>query len=182
MQRLVRRLRAEQQQRAWPRTLSPRLRDSSSPTGRLLDLFAPPGRRPGPGGEAAATAAAAAASAAAAATADTAAADADVVRVVMRAIENCKPLMKIQQNKAGNKVLLVPKPLDPAQSTNFAIKWIVQAAAKRREGGRGRVRMADCLAAELLLAYQRKGSARARRDEVHKLALDNRANVRARWF
>ncbi|EFJ49186.1 mitochondrial ribosomal protein S7, partial [Volvox carteri f. nagariensis] len=106
----------------------------------------------------------------------------DVVHVVMRAVENCKPLMKIQQNKAGNKVLLVPKPLDPAQSTNFAIKWIVQAAQKRRDNGRGRVPMADCLAAELLLAYQRKGSARTRRDEIHKLALDNRANVRARWW
>lgn len=38
--------------------------------------------------------------------------------------------------------------------------------------------MAEALAVELLLAAQRKGGARARRDEVHKLALDNRANLR----
>ncbi|KAG2493821.1 hypothetical protein HYH03_008039 [Edaphochlamys debaryana] len=164
----------------------------SSPTGRLLDLFAPPpgGRRgpsagpltkPTPLSPAAAEAAAAEAEAAAAAEAS------DVIRVVMRAVENCKPLMKVQQSKAGTKIVYVPKPLAPTQSTQFAVKWILQAAAKRHDaapgakgrGGRG-LSMAECVAAELLLAFQRKGGARARRDEVHKLALDNRSNLRAR--
>ncbi|GIL76132.1 hypothetical protein Vretimale_5741 [Volvox reticuliferus] len=163
------------------RALADTLRQSS-PTGRLLDLFTPTSSRQPPGTTAAVAVAMPPAARGVTAADATTSADTDVVRVILRGVENCKPLMKIQQNKAGNKVLLVPKPLDPEQSTNFAIKWIVQAAQKRRDAGRGRVPMADCLAAELLLAYQRKGSARARRDEVHKLALDNRANVRARWW
>lgn len=158
------------------RSLADTLRQSS-PTGRLLDLFAPTATisnrqslEP------------TSASATTPATAPAAINETDVVRVVMRAVENCKPLMKIQQNKAGNKVLMVPKPLDPSQSTNFAVKWIVQAALKRRDAARGRVPMSECLALELLLAYQRKGSSRSRRDEVHKVALDNRANVRTKWW
>ncbi|PNH08004.1 Ribosomal protein S7, mitochondrial [Tetrabaena socialis] len=169
----------------------------ASPTGLLRDLFAPSeedqprrGRSQTPGGpppasSAAAAAAAASSSAAAAAAAAAEAAalsDADVVRMVVRAVENCKPLMKVQQSKSGTKVVYMPKPLSPDQSRNFSIKWILQAAAKRQEGARGGATMAECLALELLLAYQRKGAARTRRDEIHKLALDNRANLRTKWW
>jgi len=37
--------------------------------------------------------------------------------------------------------------------------------------------MAECLALEILLAYKKEGSARQKRDELHKLALENKANV-----
>ncbi|KAG2425802.1 hypothetical protein HXX76_013427 [Chlamydomonas incerta] len=172
----------------------------ASPTGRLLDLFTPsqqqqtqqtlqrsrgPGPRSRPGAGAAAGGgpggAAGAGPQAAAEAAPPLAADSDVLEVVLRAVENCKPLMKVIQSKAGTRVVYQPRPLNPTQSTNFAVKWILEAAKKRRVGGKagaGAASMADALAVELLLAAQRKGGARARRDEVHKLALDNRANLR----
>lgn len=37
--------------------------------------------------------------------------------------------------------------------------------------------MAECLALELLLAYRKEGAARQKRDDLHKLALENKANV-----
>eukprot|EP00198_Chlamydomonas_reinhardtii_P000957 XP_001690292.1 mitochondrial ribosomal protein S7 [Chlamydomonas reinhardtii] len=176
----------------------------ASPTGRLLDLFTPsqqqiqtlqrsrgPGRGSrsgtGPAGPAAGTGVQAAEAAA------PLTADSDVLEVLMRAVDNCKPLMKVIQSKAGTRVVYQPRPLNPDQSTNFAVKWILQAstvppyicwpaaAQKRRAGAKGvagAASMAEALAVELLLAAQRKGGARARRDEVHKLALDNRANLR----
>ena len=104
----------------------------------------------------------------------------DAAHVVMQAVENCKPLMKVQATKTGTKVVYVPRPIQPHQSTNFAVKWILQAAEKRRAASKAK--MHECLALELLLAYQKKGSARAKRDELHKLALDNRANVRIKWW
>lgn len=104
----------------------------------------------------------------------------DAANVVMQAVENCKPLMKVQATKAGTKIVYVPRPILPHQSTNFAVKWILQAAEKRRAASKAKLH--ECLALELLLAYQKKGSARAKRDELHKLALDNRANVKIKWW
>ena len=37
--------------------------------------------------------------------------------------------------------------------------------------------MAECLALELLLAYKKEGGARQKRDDLHKLALENKSNV-----
>ncbi|KXZ48379.1 hypothetical protein GPECTOR_28g786 [Gonium pectorale] len=109
--------------------------------------------------------------------------DTDVVSVVMRAVENCRPLMQVRQSKVGNRMSYVPIPLGHEASTKLAVKWILQAAAKRRDAARGsEASMAQSLATELLLAYQRKGGARTKRDELHKLALDNRANVRGGKF
>ncbi len=100
--------------------------------------------------------------------------------------------VQVIQSKAGQRVVYAPAPISPAQSTNFAVKWLLGAARKRQDSGRrsstarfgsgletepGSGSLADCLATEVLLAAQRKGAARARRDEVHKIAMDSRANL-----
>ena len=102
----------------------------------------------------------------------------DIIRIVHQAIDNCKPLMRVVTVKKGTKVVYVPQPIRPQKQMQMAVKWIVEAAHKRKAGSTAPIH--ECLATELLLAFQRKGSARAKRDELHKLALDNRANVSSR--
>lgn len=55
-------------------------------------------------------------------------------------------------------------------------RWIINAANKRKQSSKA-TSMAECLALELLLAYRKEGSARAKRDEMHKTALENKSNV-----
>lgn len=63
-----------------------------------------------------------------------------------------------------------------------ARRWIVEAALKRQEAtqhkGRKGLSLSECLATELLMAAEKKGFARARRDEMHKIAADNKGNLR----
>jgi small subunit ribosomal protein S7 len=104
----------------------------------------------------------------------------DVVQVVMQAVENCKPSLKVKQVKEGNRVRSIPFMVHPREQRSLAVRWILEAAHKRREGGAPGVRkptMAACLASELLLAANKQGSARQKRDEMHRLAVENRANM-----
>ncbi|KAG1668527.1 hypothetical protein FOA52_012121 [Chlamydomonas sp. UWO 241] len=100
----------------------------------------------------------------------------DVIQMVLAAVEHCRPLMKVQSIKTGTRIVHVPKVAMAEEQRSLAVRWIIAAAAKRKQGNKA-VSMAECLALELLLAYRKEGSARAKRDDVHKVALDNKANV-----
>jgi ribosomal protein S7 len=50
-------------------------------------------------------------------------------------------------------------------------------AVQQRKKSTPRSSMAECLALELLMAYKKEGSARQKRDDLHKLALEHKANV-----
>jgi small subunit ribosomal protein S7 len=104
----------------------------------------------------------------------------DMVLVVRKAVDNCKPLMRVVTVKKGTKVVYVPQPIEPKKQMRLAVKWIVEAAQKRKASTESKI--SECLALELLLAYQKKGSAREKRDALHKLAMDNRASVLAKWW
>jgi small subunit ribosomal protein S7 len=100
--------------------------------------------------------------------------------VVLRAVQNCEPALKVKQVQVGNRVKAIPFYVHPREQRSLAVRWILQAAARRREAtpeGRRKPPMAECLAEELLLAARKEGSARARRDEMHRLAVENQANM-----
>jgi small subunit ribosomal protein S7 len=136
-----------------------------------------------------------------------AAAARDAVRVVLRAIDNVTPHLDVRALRASTKVVFVPGLMPPARGRSLAMRWLAHAAAARQRGGRGGrgsggsgggggggaggggggpskapPRFAECLAQELLQAYRMKGSARQKRDDMHKQALANRANVHLRWW
>jgi small subunit ribosomal protein S7 len=94
----------------------------------------------------------------------------DAVRLVLAAVENCKPLVAVQQVKHGTKVVHIPTIIQEPQQRSIAIRWILEAARKRQLAAPlgKRPKMAECLATELMLAAQKQGSARAKRDEMHR--------------
>jgi small subunit ribosomal protein S7 len=130
--------------------------------------------------KAAGGAAAGGAAGAAAAEVDGYGGERDAVRITLQAIENVKPFLTVRSKKVAAKVVFVPGTLTPAQQQSLALRWLVQAAAARKASAKAD--FAECLALELLLAAQRKGAARQKRDDVHKLALQNRANINQRWW
>mmetsp|Transcript_24596 Transcript_24596/g.53731 ORF Transcript_24596/g.53731 Transcript_24596/m.53731 type:complete len:222 (-) Transcript_24596:271-936(-) len=149
----------------------------ASPSGRLLDLLAQQSRETSP------TSPSKPSLQTGVSTSQQAAPEADltdVTRIILQAVENCKPLMKVQPVKSGTKIMYVPKVVKPGEQRSLAIRWIVQAANKRRDSApkeKKKPSLAECLALELLLAYRKQGDARKKRDDMHLQALDNRSNV-----
>jgi small subunit ribosomal protein S7 len=92
--------------------------------------------------------------------------------MVLAAVENCRPLVAVQQVKHGTKVVHIPTIMPEPQQRSIAIRWILEAARKRQLAGPlgKRPKMAECLATELMLAAQKQGAARAKRDEMHRYA------------
>jgi hypothetical protein len=81
----------------------------ASPTGKLLDLFAAPSSSGGDRGASPASPDAKSSAAAAAVEALQQLQARDVVQIILQAVENCKPLMKVTSVKAGTKLLYIPK-------------------------------------------------------------------------
>lgn len=104
----------------------------------------------------------------------------DVLKIILEAVENVKPFVTVKSQKVAAKVMFVPGTLAPAQQQSLAVRWILQAAANRKKNAKAD--FSECLALEFLMAYQKKGAARQKRDDVHKLALQNRSNVHMRWW
>lgn len=106
--------------------------------------------------------------------------EADAVRIVLQAIDNVKPMLKVMPNKTKTQITWVPGTISQREARSLALRWIYYAASTRQRKTKGKI--AECLALELLLAYQKKGSARQKRDDVHRTALLNRPNVHMRWW
>ncbi|GBF87735.1 hypothetical protein Rsub_00446 [Raphidocelis subcapitata] len=124
--------------------------------------------------------AAAAAPGGAAAFEDEAAPASDAVRVLLAAIDNVTPHLDVRTIRTATKTTYVPGVMPAEKARSLALHWLVAAAESRRRGSKGS--FAECLALELLLAYQKKGGARQKRDDLHKLALQHRANLHLRWW
>lgn len=97
----------------------------------------------------------------------------DPQEVLQNAVENARPMMEMRTMRMGQ----VPFPLTPRRAEGLAMKWIVEAARKRKSRGG----MGEGLFNELLQAHQRKGSAVGKRETVHKMALANQATAHFRW-
>jgi small subunit ribosomal protein S7 len=97
-----------------------------------------------------------------------------------QAIHNITPVLDVRSLRTATTVKYVPGLMPPRKARSLALHWLVRAADARKKGSSASY--AECLALELLLAYQKRGGARQKRDDLHKLALQNRANVHMRWW
>jgi small subunit ribosomal protein S7 len=104
----------------------------------------------------------------------------DATRIVIKAVENVIPHLDVRTLSTHTKTTYVPGAMPLAKGRSLALRWLVKAAHTRARSSKNS--LAHCLALELLLAYQKQGSARQKRDDLHKLALLNRANMHLRWW
>lgn len=103
-----------------------------------------------------------------------------VLDVVFQAIEHVVPMVEVRKVRVAGNTLLVPAPVSPKKGESMAIRWIIQGA--RRKQQESHTGFAACLADELFEAWQKHGSARQKRDEIHRLAEQNRGYMRYRWW
>ncbi len=90
--------------------------------------------------------------------------------ILEKAIRNISPRVQLKAKRIGGATYQVPTLVSKFNSTNVAIRWIVEFSRKRT--GRG---MALKLANELLEAAKGLGNSIKKKEETHKMAEANKA-------
>ena len=92
------------------------------------------------------------------------------------ALNNVKPGLEVRSRRVGGATYQVPMEVRPQRAQALAMKWIVDSAIKRNEKT-----MRERVASEIMDAFNNKGNAVKKREEVHKMAEANRAFSHFRW-
>ena len=100
----------------------------------------------------------------------------DPVQFFEDTLERVRPMVEVKARRVGGATYQVPMEVRPSRRTALAMRWLVDAAAKRSEKS-----MALRLAGELLDAADGKGNALKKRDEVHRMADANKAFAHYRF-
>ena len=98
------------------------------------------------------------------------------LKIFRKAVENCKPILEVKSRRVGGANYQVPVEVRPARRTALAIRWLIGFARDRKEHS-----MAEKLAAELIAASKREGSAIKKREDTHRMAEANKAFAHYRF-
>lgn len=93
-----------------------------------------------------------------------------------QALNNVRPTVEVRSRRVGGATYQVPVEVRFDRSIALGMRWIVKAARSRGEKG-----MMLRLAGELTDAFDNKGAAVKKREEVHKMAKANQAFAHFRW-
>ena len=98
------------------------------------------------------------------------------INVFNEAINNIKPTVEVRSRRVGGATYQVPVEVKTKRAQALAIRWLVDASRKRKDK-----HMADKIFNEIFDAYEKKGSAVKKREDVHKMAESNKAFAHFRW-
>jgi small subunit ribosomal protein S7 len=98
------------------------------------------------------------------------------LEVFEKAMENVKPLMEVRPRRVGGATYQVPMEVRPERQIALSLRWIVNFARERPERT-----MIERLANEILDAYNNRGGAVKKKEDVHKMAEANKAFAHYRW-
>lgn len=96
--------------------------------------------------------------------------DAEPLEVFEKALDTIAPLVEVKSRRVGGATYQVPVEVRPSRRNALAMRWLVESARKRGEKS-----MALRLAGELLDAFEGKGAAVKKREDVHRMAEANKA-------
>ena len=91
------------------------------------------------------------------------------VEVFEQALENLTPKVEVKPKRRAGSVQLIPRILTSAERGKAtALRWLIEACRKKSSKS-----MVLRLQTEILEAYEKKGNALKKREELHKLAVSN---------
>ncbi|MBN2455892.1 MAG: 30S ribosomal protein S7 [Sedimentisphaerales bacterium] len=93
-----------------------------------------------------------------------------------KAINNVKPILEVRSKRVGGASYQVPMQVKPKRQQSLAFRWIIQAS--RAKKGKP---VAQCLASELIDAYNSHGTAMTTRENIHRMAEANKAFAHFAW-
>ena len=100
----------------------------------------------------------------------------DGLEVFKKALNNVKPMLEVRSRRVGGATYQVPVEIRADRKTALAMRWIIDFARKRSDHT-----MAEKLAGELLLDYNKEGPAIKKRNDTHKMAEANKAFAHYKW-
>ena len=100
----------------------------------------------------------------------------DPIKIFNDAINNIRPNLEVRSRRVGGATYQVPVEVKQKRSQALAIRWLIEAAKKRKDKI-----MSDKICFELFDAYQGKGSAIKKKEDTHRMAESNKAFAHFRW-
>jgi len=104
----------------------------------------------------------------------------DGANILATAIKNVTPSVEVKKVRRAGNTFLIPAILSQHKAETLAMRWIIESARKKQRNSTQS--FAECLADEIYQAFNKQGKARQKRDELHTIATQNRANIRFRWW
>jgi len=92
------------------------------------------------------------------------------------AINNVRPTVEVRSRRVGGATYQVPVEVKSKRAQALAIRWLIDSARKRKDK-----HMSDKIFNELYDAYEKKGAAVKKKEDVHKMAESNKAFAHFRW-
>lgn len=100
----------------------------------------------------------------------------DPMKIFKQALDNIKPVVEVRSRRVGGATYQVPMEVRPERRVSLGLRWLVSYSRQR-----GEKTMADRLAGEIMDAYQGRGNAVKKRDDIHRMAEANKAFSHYRW-
>lgn len=100
----------------------------------------------------------------------------DPIKAFEKAVENVKPHVEVKSRRVGGATYQVPVEVRPDRQVSLAIRWLINYARSRGEKG-----MVARLSGEFLDAYNKRGGAVKKKEDVHRMAEANKAFAHYRW-
>ena len=98
------------------------------------------------------------------------------INIFNEAINNIRPTVEVRSRRVGGATYQVPVEVKLKRAQALALRWLVDASRKRKDK-----HMSDKIFNEIYDAYQKKGSAVKKKEDVHKMAESNKAFAHFRW-
>ena len=98
------------------------------------------------------------------------------ITIFNEAINNIKPTVEVRSRRVGGATYQVPVEVKSKRSQALALRWLIDASRKRKDKN-----MSDKIFNEIYDAYEKKGAAVKKREDVHKMAESNKAFAHFRW-
>lgn len=98
------------------------------------------------------------------------------LKIFKKAISNVKPAVEVKSRRIGGATYQIPVEVRPARRQSLAIRWLRDYARQRS----GKTMMGK-LAEEMMDAYQNRGGAVKKKEDVYKMAEANKAFAHLKW-
>lgn len=98
------------------------------------------------------------------------------LKLFQKAFDQLVPAVEVRPKRVGGSVYQIPMEVRPVRARSLALRWLVNAAAERRDKTMG-LR----LGYEILEASEGRGNAIKKKLDVHKMAESNRAFSHYAW-
>lgn len=98
------------------------------------------------------------------------------MNVVKKAIENVKPSIEVRSRRVGGATYQVPTDVRPSRRLSLAMRWLIEYSRARGEKD-----YSKRLASEIIDAFNNRGNAIKKKEDVHKMAEANKAFSHYNW-